>query len=148
MGGGGVGRGPAWEAAHLRRQVRLWGSLCRDPGLLDTVLISVMAKNGCMFTIVGKRARKGCGRILRRIIDECDTSNTQHTTRPNVHARCVGSCRDPSMAELGLKAQPFTTRPTLPNLSVIAKVRQEIRQAKSYPKAMCGLTRALCSIAK
>lgn len=104
----------------------------------DTLLIGTMVKNGCEFTIVGKRARKGCSRILRRIIDECDHPQTQHTTGPNAHARCVRSCRDPSMAELGLKAQPFPTRSTLPNLSVIAKVRLKTRHAKSYPKQYAG----------
>ncbi|KAH7137509.1 hypothetical protein B0J13DRAFT_528145 [Dactylonectria estremocensis] len=49
-----------------------------DIGCFVNVLISVTAKIGCQFTMGGKGAKSDCGRVLRRLIDECDTSSTQN----------------------------------------------------------------------
>ncbi|KAH8729254.1 hypothetical protein BGZ61DRAFT_446051 [Ilyonectria robusta] len=46
-------------------------------GCFVNVLASIAAKNWCRFAVGGKGAKSECGRILRRVIDECDTSLTQ-----------------------------------------------------------------------
>lgn len=66
-------------------------------GCFDTILISVTVKNGCRFTMGGKGANQECGRILRRIIDECDTSSTQHKQGGTVESNCASWRFDPNL---------------------------------------------------
>ncbi|KAI6750545.1 hypothetical protein HG530_014826 [Fusarium avenaceum] len=53
------------------------GVVCTGDGLgcVVDVLMSVTVKNGCRFTVGGKGSKSECGRILRRMIDECDTGD-------------------------------------------------------------------------
>lgn len=53
------------------------------------VVISLQAINGCEFTIDGPDPDQNCGRILREIIDRCDTSSTRYKKGGTVTDNCA-----------------------------------------------------------
>ncbi|KAH6603914.1 hypothetical protein Trco_007360 [Trichoderma cornu-damae] len=65
-------------------------------GCLVDVLMSVTVKNGCRFTMEGKGANQDRGRILRLMIDECDTSSTETKQGGTLSRNCADWGFDPS----------------------------------------------------
>ncbi|KAI0448314.1 hypothetical protein F5B21DRAFT_510293 [Xylaria acuta] len=65
-------------------------------GCFVLVQISVTVKNGCRFTVGGKGPGAECGRIIRRIIDECDTSSTQWKQGGTLESNCASWRFDPN----------------------------------------------------
>ncbi|KAF7558106.1 hypothetical protein G7Z17_g84 [Cylindrodendrum hubeiense] len=65
-------------------------------GCFVDVVMSVTVKNGCRFTMGGKGAKSECGRILRRMIDECDTSSTQFKQGGKLSSNCADWRFDPN----------------------------------------------------
>ncbi|KAJ4261803.1 hypothetical protein NW757_000075 [Fusarium falciforme] len=65
-------------------------------GCFVDVLMSVTVKNGCRFTVGGKGAKSECGRILRRMSDECDTSSTQLKQGGKLSSNCADWRFDPN----------------------------------------------------
>lgn len=65
-------------------------------GCFVSVQISVTVKNGCRFKMEGKGANQECGRVLRRIIDQCDTSSTQFKQGGTVESNCASWRFDPN----------------------------------------------------
>ncbi|RWA12354.1 hypothetical protein EKO27_g2735 [Xylaria grammica] len=65
-------------------------------GCFVLVQISVTVKNDCRFTVGGKGPRAECGRIIRRIIDECDTSSTEWKQGGTLESNCASWRFDPN----------------------------------------------------
>ncbi|KAH6994560.1 hypothetical protein EDB82DRAFT_556830 [Fusarium venenatum] len=53
------------------------------------VVMSVTVINGCRFTIGNKGSKSECGRNLRRMIDECDTSDTRYKQGGTMTSNCA-----------------------------------------------------------
>jgi hypothetical protein len=69
---------------------------CFFAGCFVNVVMSVTVKNGCRFTMGGNGAREECGRIIRSIIDECDTSSTERKQGGRVSSNCADWRFDPN----------------------------------------------------
>jgi hypothetical protein len=54
-----------------------------------TVVASITVLNGCQFTIDGGSRSDECGRIFRRIFDECDTSGVNYKYGGQVTSNCA-----------------------------------------------------------
>lgn len=52
------------------------------------IVIGVQGLNGCEFTIEGPNPDQNCGRILRMILDRCDTGSTQYKKGGTVTDNC------------------------------------------------------------
>jgi hypothetical protein len=65
-------------------------------GCFVEVQISVTVKNGCRFQMEGKGANQECGRILRRIIDQCDTTSTEFKQGGTLESNCASWRFDPN----------------------------------------------------
>lgn len=72
----------------------------RDLGCFDTIFISVTVKNGYRVPMSGKDANQECSRILKRIIDEWDTSTTQHKQGGTIESNCASWRFDPNIQSL------------------------------------------------
>ncbi|KEY73171.1 hypothetical protein S7711_04137 [Stachybotrys chartarum IBT 7711] len=72
------------------------GVHCFFAGCFVNVVMSVTVKNGCRFTMGGNGAREECGRIIRSIIDECDTSSTERKQGGRVSSNCADWRFDPN----------------------------------------------------
>ncbi|KAL1858931.1 hypothetical protein Daus18300_009801 [Diaporthe australafricana] len=72
----------------------LGGSDCKDCTLF--IYMSITVKNGCRFKVEGPGNNQNCGRILRRIIDECDTSSTEGKQGGTVDDNCSTWRIDPN----------------------------------------------------
>ena len=58
-------------------------------GCFVHIFISMTAINGCKWTMEGSGANQECGRILRRAVDECDQSSTEHKQGGTVDSNCA-----------------------------------------------------------
>lgn len=65
-------------------------------GCAVDVLMSVTVKNGCRFTIGNKGSKSECGRILRRMIDECDKSDVRYKQGGTMSSNCADWRFDPN----------------------------------------------------
>ncbi|KAM0542646.1 hypothetical protein ACHAPJ_012678 [Fusarium lateritium] len=74
------------------------GVVCTGDGFgcAVDVLMSVTVKNGCRFTVGGKGLKSECGRILRRMIDECDTSDVRFKKGGTMSSNCADWKFDPN----------------------------------------------------
>ncbi|KFA82003.1 hypothetical protein S40288_07998 [Stachybotrys chartarum IBT 40288] len=63
---------------------------------LDYFCDAFEGQNGCRFRMGGNGPREECGRILRRIIDECDTSSTQFKQGGTLSSNCADWSFDPN----------------------------------------------------
>lgn len=74
-----------------------FGAHCTTLGCFDLIHISVTVINGCRFTMGGKGANQECGRILRKAIDQCDTSSTEFKQGGTIKSNCAGWRIDPNV---------------------------------------------------
>ncbi|QKD48531.2 uncharacterized protein FOBCDRAFT_236188 [Fusarium oxysporum Fo47] len=74
------------------------GVVCTGDGFgcVVDVLMSVTVKNWCRFTVGGKGLKSECGRILRRMIDECDTSDVRYKKGGTMSSNCADWKFDPN----------------------------------------------------
>ncbi|KNB10683.1 hypothetical protein FOXG_10827 [Fusarium oxysporum f. sp. lycopersici 4287] len=74
------------------------GVVCTGDGFgcVVNVLMSVTVKNGCRFTVGGKGPKSECGRILRRMIDECDASDVRYKKGGTMSSNCADWKFDPN----------------------------------------------------
>ncbi|KAI1157988.1 glycoside hydrolase superfamily [Nemania serpens] len=73
------------------------GAECFFIGLCDVnINLSVTVTNGCRFTIDGGSANDECGRIFRKVIDQCDTSSTQYKQGGTITSNCAVWRIDPN----------------------------------------------------
>ncbi|KAM5359510.1 hypothetical protein ACJA88_015111 [Fusarium oxysporum] len=74
------------------------GVVCTGDGFgcVVDVLMSVTVKNGCRFTVSGKGPKSECGRILKRMIDECGTSDVRYKKGGTMSSNCADWKFDPN----------------------------------------------------
>lgn len=73
---------------------KTYGGVCAGAlGCFDEVDVSVTVINGCRF----KMDENECGRILRRPVDECDTSSTRFKQGGTVNGNCALWVFDPNL---------------------------------------------------
>ncbi|XPS72969.1 Chitinase [Ascochyta lentis] len=73
-----------------------YGAHCMgELGCFVHIYISVTAINGCKWKMEGSGANQECGRILRRAVDECDQSSTEHKQGGTVDSNCAQWKIDP-----------------------------------------------------
>lgn len=72
------------------------GVHCWAAGCFVNVVMRVTVKHECRFRMGGNGPREECGRILRRIIDECDTSSTQFKQGGTLSSNCADWSFDPN----------------------------------------------------
>lgn len=67
------------------------GVICTGDGsgCAVDVLMSVTFKIECRFTVSGKGPKSECGRIVRRMIDECDTSDVRFKKGGTMSSNCA-----------------------------------------------------------
>ncbi|KAK7430733.1 hypothetical protein QQZ08_002777 [Neonectria magnoliae] len=83
------------------------------------VIMSVTVKNGCRFTMGGKGVKSECGRVLRRMIDECDTSSAtrEHTLNSVAKATRQRAARPNTSVIRELVLENLQNRPLPENLT-------------------------------
>lgn len=79
-----------------------FGAHCLDDFGLDDwcfaeIWIRVTVKNGCKFKMGGSGANQECGRIIRRIIDECGKTSTEFKQGGIVESNCATWFFDPNV---------------------------------------------------
>ncbi|KAH6638815.1 hypothetical protein C7974DRAFT_387368 [Boeremia exigua] len=76
-----------------------FGAHCiADGWCFDVILISVTVLNSCRFTVGSSRFDDGgCGKILRRAVDQCDGKSTEFKQGGRVVGNCAEWRIDPNV---------------------------------------------------